>query len=48
MTGLNMAATVHVLAAIDNAGLFEADVSDVNPFRDELVSRPYLIASGGQ
>jgi L-alanine-DL-glutamate epimerase-like enolase superfamily enzyme len=47
MTGLNMAATVHVLAAIDNAGLFEADVSDVNPFRDELVSRPYLIASGG-
>ena len=27
MTGLNMAASIHLLAAIDNAGYFEADVS---------------------
>ncbi|MFN8999200.1 MAG: mandelate racemase/muconate lactonizing enzyme family protein [Betaproteobacteria bacterium] len=36
MTVLNMAASVHLLCAIDNAGWFEADVSRVNPFRDGL------------
>ncbi|MEU7814449.1 mandelate racemase/muconate lactonizing enzyme family protein [Pseudonocardia sp. NPDC049154] len=39
-TGLNMAATVHLLAATENAGYFEADVSHDNLFRDELVSSP--------
>jgi len=39
-TGLNMAATVHLLAAVENAGYFEADVSHDNLFRDELVSTP--------
>src|SRR5205823_10996924 len=34
MTGLNMAATIHVLAAIDNGGYFEGDVSKNNLFRD--------------
>lgn len=38
MTGLNMAATIHVLAALDNAGFVEADVSNPNVLRDRLVS----------
>lgn len=33
-TGLNHAATLHFLAAIENAGYFEADVSRFNPMRD--------------
>src|SRR3989475_11227337 len=40
MTGLNMAATIHFLAAIDNGGYFEADVSKGNLFRDRLTSAP--------
>jgi L-alanine-DL-glutamate epimerase-like enolase superfamily enzyme len=46
-TGLNMAATVHLLAAVENAGYFEADVSHDNLFRDELVSTPFEIRSDG-
>ncbi|WP_423197055.1 MULTISPECIES: mandelate racemase/muconate lactonizing enzyme family protein [unclassified Cupriavidus] len=33
-TGLNHAACVHMLAAVDNPGYFEACVSHFNPFRD--------------
>lgn len=33
-TGLNHAATLHFLAATENAGYFEACVSSFNPFRD--------------
>jgi len=47
MTGLNMAATIHFLAAIDNGGYFEADVSTANLFRDALVSRPYEVGRDG-
>jgi L-alanine-DL-glutamate epimerase-like enolase superfamily enzyme len=47
MTGLNMAATIHFLCAIDNAGYFEADVSHNNLFRDELVSTPFQIGQDG-
>ena len=47
MTGLNMAATIHFLAAIDNGGYFEGDVSRNNLFRDELVSRPYAVGADG-
>jgi L-alanine-DL-glutamate epimerase-like enolase superfamily enzyme len=47
MTGLNMAATIHFLAAIDNGGYFEGDVSRNNLFRDELVSRPYQVGADG-
>jgi len=47
MTGLNMAASIHLLAAIDNAGYFEADVSHGNKFRDELTSRPYALGADG-
>lgn len=48
MTGLNMAATVHLLASIDNGGYFEADVSRANLFRDELVSTPYELDAAGR
>jgi D-galactarolactone cycloisomerase len=47
MTGLNMAATIHFLASIDNGGYFEADVSRKNPFRDALTSPPYELAADG-
>ena len=47
MTGLNMAATIHYLAAIDNGGYFEGDVSKNNLFRDELVSMPYRVGADG-
>ncbi len=39
-TGLNMAASIHFLAAIDNGGWFEADVAKENLFRDAFTSRP--------
>ena len=47
MTGLNMAATIHLLASIDNGGYFEADVSKLNLFRDKLGSRPYELGADG-
>ena len=47
MTGLNMAATIHFLAAIENGGYFEADASQGNLFRDDLVSRPYTVDDSG-
>lgn len=47
MTGLNMAATIHFLAAIDNGGYFEADVSRGNRFRDQLTSTPYTLDREG-
>src|SRR4051812_6434967 len=47
MTGINMAATIHFLASIDNGGYFEGDVSKNNLFRDELTSRPYELAKDG-
>lgn len=47
MTGINMAASVHVLAAIENAGYFEADVSKNNLFRDALVSAPFQLGADG-
>ena len=48
MTGLNMAATIHFLCAIDNGGNFEGDVSKGNRFRDELCDRkPYEVGKDG-
>jgi L-alanine-DL-glutamate epimerase-like enolase superfamily enzyme len=38
-TGLNMAATLHFLASIDNGGYYEADASIENLFRDRLTSQ---------
>ncbi|MFZ1908045.1 MAG: mandelate racemase/muconate lactonizing enzyme family protein [Burkholderiales bacterium] len=48
MTGLNHAATIHFLAAIDNGGYFEGDVSRANKFRDELVANPGQIDKEGR
>jgi len=47
MTGLNHAATIHFLAALDNGGYFEGDVSRANKFRDELVANPGAIDKDG-
>jgi D-galactarolactone cycloisomerase len=47
MTGLNMAASIHFLAAIDNDGYFEGDVSRGNLFRDALTSKPYEVGADG-
>ncbi|CAN7781194.1 mandelate racemase/muconate lactonizing enzyme family protein [Variovorax sp. LjRoot175] len=47
MTGINMAATLHVLAAIEGNGYFEADVSRGNLFRDALVTTPFAIGADG-
>ncbi len=47
MTGLNMAASIHFLASIDNGGYFEGDVSKANLFRDELTSTPFELGKDG-
>jgi D-galactarolactone cycloisomerase len=47
MTGLNHAISIHFLAAIDNGGYFEGDVSKANKFRDDLVSKPYEVDKDG-
>ena len=47
MTGVNHAATIHFLAAIDNGGYFEGDVSRANRFRDELVDNPGRVDRDG-
>jgi L-alanine-DL-glutamate epimerase-like enolase superfamily enzyme len=47
-TGINMAASIHLLAAIDNAGYFEGDVAPHNPFRDEVGGVPYQLDAEGQ
>lgn len=44
--GINMAATIHFLASIDNGGYFEACVSKVNPLRD-MFGQPFQIESDG-
>ena len=36
LTGLNVAACIHLLASVDNPGYFEADLSRHNPLRDSL------------
>jgi D-galactarolactone cycloisomerase len=46
-SGLNMAASLHVLSAIDNGGYFEADVAKENLFRDQLTSRTDLLDAQG-
>lgn len=35
-TGINMAVSIHLLAAVDNPGYFEADAARHNPFRDQV------------
>jgi L-alanine-DL-glutamate epimerase-like enolase superfamily enzyme len=45
--GINMAATVHFLSAVENAGYFEADCSLSNPLRDELINPPIRVSEDG-
>jgi len=47
VTGLNTAASIHLLASVDNAGYFEADLSQYNPFRDDLCSWQAKVSSDG-
>jgi D-galactarolactone cycloisomerase len=47
LTGINMAASIHLLASIDNGGYFEADVAAENPFRDEMCSPACAVDAGG-
>ncbi|HEY2756511.1 MAG TPA: mandelate racemase/muconate lactonizing enzyme family protein [Pseudolabrys sp.] len=46
-TGINMATTINVLAAVDNPGYFEGDVARHNPFRDEVGGVPYTLDGNG-
>lgn len=46
-TGINMVATIHLLAAVDNPGYFESDLAHHNPFRDEVCGTPYDLDSDG-
>jgi L-alanine-DL-glutamate epimerase-like enolase superfamily enzyme len=45
--GINMAATLHVLSALENGGYFEADCSQYNPLRDDLVDFSFAIGPEG-
>ena len=47
-TGINMVATLHLLAAVDNPGYFEGDVARHNPFRDDVVGLPYRLDADGK
>jgi D-galactarolactone cycloisomerase len=46
-TGINMTATINVLAAVDEPGYFEGDVARHNPFRDEVGGVPYVLDKDG-
>jgi len=46
-TGINMAATINLLAAVDEPGYFEGDVAKHNPFRDEVGGVPYALDADG-
>jgi len=47
LTALNMAASIHFLAAFHTPGYFEADVSRYNPFRNNLCSGGFVSHSDG-
>ena len=47
LTGINMSASIHLLATIDNGGYFEADVAAENPFRDEMCSPACTVDAQG-
>jgi L-alanine-DL-glutamate epimerase-like enolase superfamily enzyme len=47
LTSINMAISVHALAAVDNAGFFEGDVTTYNPFRDQFGTAPYAVDATG-
>jgi L-alanine-DL-glutamate epimerase-like enolase superfamily enzyme len=43
---LSASANVHVMCAIPNALIFEADLAELNPFRDDISSSALLIKDG--
>jgi D-galactarolactone cycloisomerase len=46
ITGINMAATIHVLASLPTTGYFEADLAKGNTLRDQLCTTPYAVSEG--
>jgi D-galactarolactone cycloisomerase len=46
-SGLNYAASIHVLASIDNPGWFEGDAAAANPFHHDVGTSPYELDSDG-
>ena len=47
ITGINMAATIHVIACLPTGGYFEADVAKGNDLRNKLCSEPYVVDADG-
>ena len=47
LTAINMAVSIQVLASIENSGYFEGDVTEFNPFRDEMGTKPYSLDKKG-
>ncbi len=45
-TIISAAASIHLLAALPNALVFEADVGGINPFRTELAGAAYRVVDG--
>ncbi|ALS20515.1 MULTISPECIES: mandelate racemase/muconate lactonizing enzyme family protein [Paenibacillus] len=43
---LSTAANIHLLCAIPNALIYEADLALVNPFRDEMIKSPLIVKDG--
>ena len=42
-----MAASILILASLDNAGFFEGDVTTFNPFRDDMGEIPFKLDKYG-
>ena len=43
---ISTAANVHLLCAMPNRLIYEADISDTNPWRDQLAANPLLVKDG--
>jgi len=43
---LSAAGNAHILSALSNALIYEADVAAVNPFRTDLATKPYGVVNG--
>lgn len=47
-TAINMATSISFMCGIDNPGYFEADLTEYNPFRDQLTDKlPYTLDANG-
>ena len=47
LTAINMAVSIHILASIENGGYFEGDVTNYNPFRDDMSVDPFKLDKNG-